>query len=131
MGQIKAGNNVGLGHPIICQTSAQTARTACLKVNFFALDVLIWQESRTKMGNRAGYAPSIRAAISLTTLAQTMAVRPEASRAGLYSTTSAPIIRPRNDCRAFIASRTDMPPGSQCDTPGAKAGSNTSISNET
>src|ERR1700736_1771500 len=67
--------------------------------------------------------------ISFTIFAATVAVTPATSCTGLNSTTSAPTISPSIACRCAIASRTDIPPGSRCDTPGANAGSSTSISN--
>src|SRR6266850_3012374 len=64
-------------------------------------------------------------------LPATVAVSSETSRAGLYSTMSAPTIVAVIECRCSSTSRTDIPPGSRCETPGANAGSSTSMSKET
>src|SRR5688572_6514518 len=67
-------------------------------------------------------------ATSLTSLAARTAVTPFRSRLGLYSTISAPTMGARTRSSTASSSRTLSPPGSWCDTPGAKAGSRASRS---
>ena len=71
------------------------------------------------------------ASISLRIFAQTIAVISRTSREGLYSTRSAPAKDGAlTDWRMLIASRVESPPGSGCETPGAKAGSSASTSKD-
>src|SRR2546426_396508 len=56
---------------------------------------------------------------------------PLGSCAGLNSTMSAATSGTLNPCSTDSTSRTVRPPGSRCDTPGANAGSNASMSIET
>ena len=55
----------------------------------------------------------------LTIFAATVAVIPPRSWRGLYSTTSAPTTVPSASCTRVSTSRTDSPPGSRWETPGA------------
>jgi len=67
---------------------------------------------------------------SFTSFAATTAVTPVGSCRGLYSTTSTPMTGTVNPWIMPIRSRTERPPGSGCETPGANAGSNASRSME-
>ena len=70
------------------------------------------------------------ATISFNNLAATAAVRFAASMRGLNSTRSAPTISPFTAWIACRVSRTESPPGSRSETPGANAGSSASRSKE-
>ena len=74
-----------------------------------------------RVGQNGSQASNLEAS-SLTIFAATMAVRPETSRSGLYSTRSAATSGAWMPWMSEMASRTENPPGSQCETPGANAG---------